>query len=142
MFIKSFMRNWNFCFLTVLSLVFLNVAFLSFSNKNFHKIFYKFILHNNHEILRKSNIGLGKRGKKRILKVRDNEKYSPLYVNMTWSPEWFANRIHVHIVNCSSFGIECLYCMVPSASKAYLSTLHESCEQSGKMASNQSISFF
>lgn len=54
---------------------------------------------------------------------------SPEYVNNVWSPVWFVNLIQVQMVSCSSFGNECSYLMIPSCSKAYLSTLHVSCEE-------------
>lgn len=47
--------------------------------------------------------------------------YSPEYVNTEWSPLWLMNLIQAQIVNCSNFGIDLSYWIVPSCSNAYLS---------------------
>lgn len=48
---------------------------------------------------------------------------SPEYVNTEWSPLWLMNLIQAQIVNCSNFGIDLSYWIVPSCSNAYLSTV-------------------
>lgn len=59
---------------------------------------------------------------------------------MEWSPSWFVNLAHAHIVNWSNFGIELSYWTVPSFSSAYFDTEHWSlivCNEILKIVSAQ-----